>query len=51
MHFNMTRDEFLYDHDVVGVSTMLSKLNKGNKNNQTDDNNVDHGEVSAINFL
>jgi len=48
MHFNMSRNEFLYEHDVIGISSMISKLLEGqNKNN----NEEKYGEVPATDFL
>lgn len=45
-HLGMTRDEFLYDHDVVGISTMLQMLS-GNK--ETKDESPD--EKRGVDFL
>lgn len=43
----MTRDEFLYEHDVIGISAMIAQLNKGKQptNNETPD------EMLATDFL
>lgn len=42
----MTRDEFLYEHDVVGISEMINQIMKND-----DEQTTDSGEVPAVNFL
>lgn len=43
----MTRDEFLYEHDVVGVSEMLNQI-VGKEDQEQNDSNE---EVLAVDFL
>lgn len=42
----MTRDEFLFEHDVVGISEMLSQITP-----QDEEKEEDAGEVPAVDFL
>lgn len=42
----MTRDEFLYEHDVIGISEMINQVIKNDDNNTTDS-----GAVRAVDFL
>lgn len=43
----MSRDEFLYDHDVIGVSTMLNMLFK--KEEESKDDTPE--EMRGVDFL
>jgi len=44
----MSRDEFLFDHDLIDVSIMLNQLVKGNKEEKTEE---EFTETPAVNFL
>lgn len=43
----MTRDEFLYEHDVVGISEMLSQMIGKEREEQGDSEK----EILAVDFL
>lgn len=48
-HLNMTRDEFLYQHDALAISTMLAQVFKTEKEHNAEGGNF--GEDLASNIL
>lgn len=44
-HFNMSRDEFLYEHDLVEISSMLNQLFKDSSKEELPE------EMPATSFL
>lgn len=49
-HLNMTRDEFLYDHDAVAISTMLATLFQDQMEQKNEDEG-NLGEQLGVNVL
>lgn len=43
----MTREEFLYEHDVIGISEMLKQV----IGNDEEDQNDSEEEILAVDFL
>jgi hypothetical protein len=43
----MSRDEFLYEHDVVGISEMLKQV----IGNDEEEQNISEEEILAVDFL